>query len=96
MTDRAYIATRKGLFSLCRAAAGRWELELIGFRGDPVSFVLADPRDGRLYAALNLGHFGAKLQSSDDRGKSWRECGVPVYPPGVNLLWLRPRSTRNR
>ena len=85
MSDRAYIATRKGLFSLNRTAAARWDLELIGFRGDPISFVLADPRDDRLYAALNLGHFGAKLQCSEDHGKSWHECGVPVYPAATNL-----------
>jgi hypothetical protein len=91
MSDRAYIATRKGLFSLSRTAAKRWDLELIGFRGDPISAVLADPRDDRLYAALNLGHFGAKLHSSDDHGKSWRECGVPVYPAAASLQ----RNTTN-
>ena len=85
MSDRAYIATRKGLFSLSRTAAARWDLELIGFHGDPVSFVLADPRNDRLYAALNLGHFGAKLQCSEDHGKSWRECAVPVYPAAAKL-----------
>ncbi len=80
MSDRALIATRKGLFSLVRTRAGEWELSLLGFRGDPVTMVFADPRDGRIYAALNLGHFGVKLHRSDDRGVTWMECAVPVYP----------------
>ncbi len=80
MSDRALVATRKGLFSLVRKRAGEWELSLLGFRGDPVTMVFADPRDGRLYAALNLGHFGVKLHRSDDRGVTWVECAVPVYP----------------
>ena len=80
MSDRALVATRKGLFSLVRKRAGEWELSLLGFRGDPVTMVFADPRDGRLYAALNLGHFGVKLHRSDDRGATWKECAVPVYP----------------
>ena len=79
MSDRALVATRKGLFSLTRRRARDWQLSLLGFRGDPVSMVLADPRDERLYAALNLGHFGVKLHRSDDRGRTWEECAVPVY-----------------
>jgi hypothetical protein len=42
--------------------------------------VLPD-RDGTLYAALNLGHFGVKLHRSDDGGKSWEEVAAPEYPP---------------
>ncbi|MCW5626824.1 MAG: exo-alpha-sialidase [Burkholderiales bacterium] len=49
--------------------------------GDPVTAVLDDPRDGTLYAALNLGHFGVKLRRSDDDGKTWEELEPPTYPP---------------
>lgn len=79
MSDRILIATRKGLFTLDREAAG-WRLHGPAFPGDPVSNVLADPRDGTLYAALNLGHFGTKLRRSDDSGRTWTEVAVPVYP----------------
>jgi hypothetical protein len=80
MTDRAFVATRKGLFTLTRGSSG-WALSAPVFLGDPVSHILADKRDGTLYAALNLGHFGVKLRRSDDGGKSWVELGVPTYPP---------------
>lgn len=78
MADRAYIATRKGLFELIRGAQG-WQLRDKHFYGEPVSMVLHDARDGALYAALNLGHFGAKLHRRDAGGE-WKEVAVPVYP----------------
>jgi hypothetical protein len=77
---RAWIATRKGLFRIDRTSGG-WRIGPVSFLGEPVSMVLADPRDGTLYAALNLGHFGVKLHRSADQGASWEEVGVPVYPP---------------
>jgi hypothetical protein len=80
MTDRAFVATRKGLFTLTRRA-GRWHLSTPTFLGDPVTHLLADGRDGSLYAALNLGHYGVKLRRSDDGGDTWHETGVPTYPP---------------
>jgi ligand-binding sensor domain-containing protein len=82
MSDRIWVGTRKGLFSLQRApgAAGQWSVAAPLFPGDPVNMVLADARDGALYAALDLGHFGVKLHRSDNGGTTWKEIGVPVYP----------------
>jgi photosystem II stability/assembly factor-like uncharacterized protein len=80
MSERALVATRKGLFSLDRNAKGKWDLSLIGFGGDPVTMILTDAGRGRIYAALNLGHFGVKLHRSDDNGKTWTEASVPAYP----------------
>lgn len=80
MSDLIRIATRKGLFTAIREGKGRWRLGAPDFIGDPVTAVLDDPRDGTLYAALNLGHFGVKLQRSRDHGVSWEEVGVPSYP----------------
>ncbi|MEC5158892.1 hypothetical protein ACFDR9_000544 [Janthinobacterium sp. CG_23.3] len=80
MTERAYLATRKGLFELA-VDTGHWRLAALSFLGDPVSMVLADPRDGALYAALNLGHFGAKLHRRDAGGDAWTEIATPAYPP---------------
>ena len=79
MTARAYIGTRKGLFEL-NAVGGRWQLDAGHFLGDPVSMVLPDRRDGTLYAALHLGHFGAKLHRRE-AGGGWSEVAVPAYPP---------------
>ena len=79
MTERAYIATRKGLFELAQKN-GEWEIDARHFLGEPVSMVLPDARDGTLYAALNLGHFGAKLHRRDPGSADWTEISVPAYP----------------
>jgi photosystem II stability/assembly factor-like uncharacterized protein len=80
MSDRAWVATRKGLVEL-RRRAGAWAVERASFVGDPVTMVLPPGPDGRMVAALNLGHFGVKLQASDDGGASWAEIAAPAYPP---------------
>lgn len=81
MNDRLQVATRKGLFIFYRLKNGQWQPTSTQFIGEPVSAVLADPRDHTLYAALNLGHFGVKLWRSHDGGQEWEPCAVPVYPP---------------
>jgi hypothetical protein len=77
---RAFVATRKGLFTFRRSGLG-WKTAAPAFLGEPVSAVLPDARTGRLFAALNLGHFGAKLHRSDDGGATWQEMAVPAFPP---------------
>ncbi len=73
------VATRKGLFTV-RREAQTWEIdEQVAFLGDPVSVVLADPRDGTMYAALDHGHFGCKIHRQEPGGE-WHEVGVPIYP----------------
>jgi hypothetical protein len=84
MSERLLVSTRKGLFTLCEDGE-EWRIEHHAFPGDNVTLALADARDGRWYAALNLGHFGVKLQRSDDNGASWREVAVPAYPAGEML-----------
>ena len=73
------ISTRKGLFVAEPAGAG-YKLERGHFVGDNLSLAMVDPRDGAWYAALDHGHFGVKLHRSDDRGGTWTEIAVPVYP----------------
>ncbi|MFC0136160.1 sialidase [Massilia eurypsychrophila] len=80
MSDRAYLSTRKGLFELDRID-GRWQVGASHLLGEPVSLTLADGRDGTLYAALNLGHFGVKLHRRDAGSQEWREIAAPAYPP---------------
>ena len=79
MSERLFVATRKGLFQWVRKN-GRWNVLDPAFLGDPVSAVLPDPRDSTVYAALNLGHFGVKMRRSNDGGKTWAEHAVPTYP----------------
>ena len=79
MSNRLLVGTKKGLFAL-RQARGRWTIDGTSFLGDPISMLLADPRDGALYAAQALGHFGVKLQRSRDDGQSWQEIPAPAFP----------------
>lgn len=80
MSDLLLVSTRKGLFTIGRHRPGHWGVDRVSFLGDNVTLALADPRDGAGYAALDHGHFGAKLHRSRDRGASWEEVGVPLYP----------------
>lgn len=79
MSDRIAATTRKGLFFFDRSSAG-WTLAGDAFLGSPMTFLLSDPRDGALYAAANLGHFGPKLHRSEDGGRNWTEIPTPAFP----------------
>jgi hypothetical protein len=76
MAERIHVGTRKGLFELARRD-GAWEVVDVQFLGDPVSAVLA--QGDAVYAALDLGHFGAKLWRRDPGG-GWRELAAPMFP----------------
>jgi hypothetical protein len=95
MADRLLVATRKGLFRFRRQGSS-WSAGPPAFLGEPVTAVLADGRDGTLYAALRLGHFGVKLHRSDDGGDTWTELPAPAFPPEpeptetaptVDMIW---------
>jgi hypothetical protein len=77
MADRIHVGTRKGLFELARNNE-RWEVTDAHFLGEPVSAVLA--QGDTVYAALDLGHFGAKLWRRANSG-AWEELAVPKFPP---------------
>ena len=59
--------------------ADQWAITAVDFLGDNVTLTFTDPRDGTTYAALDHGHFGAKLHRSRDAG--WEEIATPEYPP---------------
>ncbi|MDT3678509.1 MAG: exo-alpha-sialidase [Burkholderiaceae bacterium] len=82
MSDRAWVATRKGLFELRRGTDG-WQIGTVSFLGEPVTAVLPpDPASSSrpMIAALNLGHFGVKCHVSANRGETWQEVSAPAYP----------------
>jgi hypothetical protein len=79
MSTRCHVSTRKGLFTFERHASG-WSVARVSFLGDNCTLSAHDPRTGRLYAALNHGHFGVKVHRSDDGGATWQEIGTPTYP----------------
>ncbi|TDQ77604.1 hypothetical protein A8950_3758 [Dongia mobilis] len=102
MASRLAVASRKGLI-LYRLKDGGWLYEGVHFRGTPVSMVMRDPRDGRLYAALDHGHFGPKLHRSDDDGANWREIATPAFPkmeasnaPAVLNIWALEAAGADR
>jgi hypothetical protein len=78
-TSRAWVATRKGLFELQRSGH-TWQVARVSFLGEPVSMMLPPQGDGRMLAALNLGHFGVKVHASADAGATWAEVATPSYP----------------
>lgn len=95
MSERLLIASRKGLFFFSRQPKG-WQIDNNpAFMGSPVTLAMRDPRDGALYAALNLGHFGPKLHRSLDDGQNWSEITMPAFPkgepageaPSVSQIW---------
>ena len=93
MSNVLWVSTRKGLFRL-RSDGRDWRIEKVGFLASNVTLALPDQRDGSVYAALNLGHFGVKLHRSVDGGESWTEVAVPTYPkteagdgPSLTLIW---------
>jgi hypothetical protein len=77
MSDWLYAGTRKGLFEF-RRRAGAWDIVGVHFPGDPVSQLLADGQ-GEVLAALDLGHFGAKLWRRSKAG-TWSELAAPSFP----------------
>jgi hypothetical protein len=80
MSDRCFVSTRKGLFTVDRGAS-KWSISRATFVGDNVTLTMHDPRNGNLLAALNHGHFGIKVHRSTDRAETWQEVPAPQYPP---------------
>jgi hypothetical protein len=81
-SDRAWVATRKGLFEMRRGGGrgGAWRVHKLNFIAEPVTMMLPPDDSGFMLAALNLGHFGVKLHASDDAGATWREVATPTFP----------------
>ncbi len=79
MSSRLHVATRKGLFTIECGTQG-WSITRAAFLGDNCTLVMHDPRTGELFAALDHGHFGAKMHRSGDGGETWKEISVPRYP----------------
>ena len=97
MVLKILAATRKGLFTLSASGPARnpWRVERADFLADNVSVVLQDRRDGKLFAALDHGHFGVKMHTAAAYGAEWVETLAPAYPPKPEDatevdMWGRP------
>lgn len=78
---RVLIGTRKGLFRLEKRRDG-WHLSNPSFLGVSVTNACSDPRDGSVWALLDHGHWGPKLQVSRDGGATFEERTCPGFPEG--------------
>ena len=81
MSTQLYLGTRKGLIQLERGSDG-WQITRTSFLGVSVPMLLPDTRDGRLFAAVEHGHYGTKVHASSDDGQTWSEIAIPTYPTG--------------
>lgn len=84
MLDRLFLGTRKGLVTLKRGPSG-WAYDGVSHLGVPVTYALRDPATDTVWAALDHGHWGVKLQISADEGATWREIPAPAYPAGSEV-----------
>jgi photosystem II stability/assembly factor-like uncharacterized protein len=83
-SDTILLGTRKGLLTLRREAGG-WKVARHSHPGQPVAYAATDPRSGMLWACLDHGHWGQKLQRSRDMGASWEEVPAPKYPEDAQV-----------
>jgi len=87
------IGTRKGLLTY-QESSGQWSISSESHLGARVSYSMRDTRSGLLFACLDHGHWGAKLQRSADAGKTWEEIPAPQYPEGAELKDGKPAVLR--
>ncbi|MEP7293044.1 MAG: glycosyl hydrolase [Chloroflexota bacterium] len=76
------LGTRKGLVTFDHDGSD-WQFISEAFKAIPISYAAADPRNGTLWALLDMGHWGPKLHRSRDNGATWQEVETPKYPEGA-------------
>src|SRR2546428_13927549 len=84
MSDRLYVATRKGVFTIERRKGrprARWAITRAAFLADNASIVLPDRREGAVYVALGHGHFGVKLNGSRDGERNLEPSAPTAFTP---------------
>ena len=81
MSNRIFVSTRKGLFTLERkaGAGAAWAIARTDFLADHVSMMLHDPRDG-----------GKVWQEIDNAGPSTFGFAVVVHPEDPDTAWFIP------
>lgn len=96
---QALVGTRKGLLILNQAKSN-WKLSKTHFDGVKVSYSVYDPYHKWVWAGVNHGHWGPKLHVSDNKGKTFRELGVPKFPEESQLklkdFWALATDTKGR
>ncbi|MCC7543052.1 MAG: hypothetical protein IT379_42945 [Deltaproteobacteria bacterium] len=85
MSDLILLGTRKGTVVLDREN-GRWKPRPIAHAGMSISYAARDPRDGTMWAAMDLAHWGPKLSRSKDGGATWEMLTQIAYPEGARFV----------
>ncbi len=93
MKNTLLLSTRKGLV-IYRRVNGTWKFDRTEFLAIPVSLTYVDESNGSWWACLDHGHWGCKLHTSSDEGKSWKEIEAPKYPEGETIKDDIPATVR--
>jgi len=90
--DTLIVGSRKGVFVL-KAGRSGWRVASHSHTEAAAPYAFRDRRTGMLWASLDHGHWGAKLQRSRDLGKTWHEVEAPKYPKGARAKpWTTGKS----
>ena len=105
MSDKILLGTRKGVIIIEKIGT-EWKVQHEAFPGIPVSHAMQDTRTGTLWAGQDNGHWGTKLQRSDDNGKTWQAVDAPAYPEGTTrsdgelanntYIWIIQEGAKSR
>lgn len=82
--DTLVVGTRKGTLVL-EQRSGQWRVKRESHAGVNVPYAAVDPRTGRLWALLQHGHWGPKMEWSSDWGATWNEVAAPKYPEAARI-----------
>ena len=83
--DKLILGTRKGLILYKRDSDG-WRHWRTAHLGNPVAYAFCDARNKTLWATLDHGHWGQKLQRSLDWGETWEDANLPQ--PTNSTPWM--------
>jgi photosystem II stability/assembly factor-like uncharacterized protein len=86
------VGTKKGLFTLRGEPGAEFEVTARAFPGEPVEYVMRDPRSGRLIAALTSPFYGPKIWYAEDPSGEWTQAAGIALPEGgdaaLERIWV--------
>jgi photosystem II stability/assembly factor-like uncharacterized protein len=83
------LGTKKGLFVLRGEPGGSYDLQTRAFAGEPVDYVMRDPRNGRLFASTTSPFYGPKIWYADDPAGEWTQAQGVALPEGGDAALVR-------
>jgi photosystem II stability/assembly factor-like uncharacterized protein len=83
------LGTKKGLFALRGEPGASYDLVTRAFAGEPVDYVMRDPRNGRLFASTTSPFYGPKIWYADDPAGEWTQAQGVTLPEGGEAALVR-------